>query len=751
MSGRLSWVDQPIPPFHAADDDVDEPGAITPALGSDEPTTTIDPAGEPTTLVANGAEPTSLVEEPTPGALDAPAPVTVTVTELGSADQPRQLDAEPPTTQFEVGATGGFGGLGGSAGFAGFDGAATVADVPVIRTAETASEPMPSGFQLDAGDEMSIWTITARVNAGVTAHVYRAMDAESLTPTDVALKVLLPQYAHGRQDEMVHEVEVMSRLTLGHPHLMPSSIARRITSGPYAGGVVIVMPWADGNLREYVLAAVRNQPLPDGGRWLGARAMCEALAGVADGLAQLHELQAAHGDVKPDNILLVDGVWKLGDFGLTRPLEGSYVVSAPGTLSYTPPEEARSQLDPASELKRRPAGDVWALGVTLHFVITGGRFPMPGINPDERLAAVRAGDIRVRSEIQPPALRELLVDGLLVDDRDLGASRSHQRRLTAAQAANALYRIAAGEEATGTHRAVGPVGPEDALARYRRQCEQVARQTTSLWRELGPWDGKRAVTRTRSRGALDTMLANRLAATEPPPELRPRKSVAARALGIRSPDEKVRTDVRRDTVHRGVPVRLHDWQIYWRLLGTFGAGMLVSAFLLALLTGIEDITQAPMTHLILLFLACAGVGVAVLGASFPEPAYIRRSWAGRVMGPVIGGVLAAGGIVFLLAMTPPLDPLEFRRPNLFPLVAVLPAAGGLALFGWYVGGVLASRLALGEGVMSRHLAAPAPIRAMSAGPPPAATTKIPSQAPYGVRPPQGYPLPNAPGRDQRPR
>ena len=144
--------------------------------------------------------------------------------------------------------------------------------------------------------------------------------------------------------------------------------------------------------------------------------------------------------------MLVDGVWKLGDFGLTRPMEGSYVLSAPGTLSYTAPEEARAQhADPAAEIKRRPAGDVWALGVTLHFAVTGGRFPMPGINPDERLAAVRQGVIQVSPDVGLPELRGLLADGLLVDDLARGA-QSYERRISAAQAAEALRRIAATEQ-----------------------------------------------------------------------------------------------------------------------------------------------------------------------------------------------------------------------------------------------------------------------------------------------------------------
>jgi len=556
----------------------------------------------------------------------------------------------------------------------------------------TLPEHAPSGFALEVGDSLQIWTITARVNAGINAHVYRASDPDALSGRDVALKVLLPQSAHGRQDQVVHEVAAMSSLTLGHPHLMSSTIARQINTGPYVGGVLIVMPWASLNLREYVLAVRRGDPLPDDGRWAVPTAMCEALAGIADGLAQLHDLQTAHGDVKPDNIMLVDGVWKLGDFGLTRPMEGSYVLSAPGTLSYTAPEEARAQhADPATEIKRRPAGDVWALGVTLHFAVTGGRFPMPGITPDERLAAVGQGVIQISPEIRQPELRQLLTDQLLVDDLHRGAL-SYERRISAAQAGEALRRIAATDQLPTKRIRIDSVADSDTLLRYRGQCERVSAQTVELWRDLGPWDSARAATTSRSRGVLRTMLANRLGGLEPPPELRLRKSVLARTLGLRAPYETCRVAARQNAITRYAPPIEDSGRVARRMVAVASLGVSLTA-----LGAAAGGRPGPVVLAAVLMVGMVALlATVLLGGRFPEPAYVLGSRSGPLFGALAGLVLSLSALAILRRVATPrtradsADALDW----LFTSLALLPAVAAVGLFGWYGAGVLGTRHAI---------------------------------------------------------
>lgn len=94
------------------------------------------------------------------------------------------------------------------------------------------------------------------------------------------------------------------------------------------------------------------------------------------GLEFIHQKEMIHRDLKPENILLQDAgggqlFSKIADFGLAKKYSeagGSLVTRlgvGMGTLFYMPPEQLRD-----TRSVREPA-DIYAMGVTLYYLLTG--------------------------------------------------------------------------------------------------------------------------------------------------------------------------------------------------------------------------------------------------------------------------------------------------------------------------------------------------------------------------------------------
>ena len=91
---------------------------------------------------------------------------------------------------------------------------------------------------------------------------------------------------------------------------------------------------------------------------------------IADVLAYCHERNIIHRDVKPENVFVdAEGRFKLGDFGVSRVVEGtSGTLSQKGTVGYMAPELYRGDRYDASV-------DVYALGLVLYRLFNSNRLP----------------------------------------------------------------------------------------------------------------------------------------------------------------------------------------------------------------------------------------------------------------------------------------------------------------------------------------------------------------------------------------
>ncbi|MGE0712410.1 MAG: protein kinase [Planctomycetota bacterium] len=211
-----------------------------------------------------------------------------------------------------------------------------------------------------------------------------------------------------------------------------------------------------------VMEYVQGQDLRDVVRYGGRPALpwvADVLGVVADALHFCHENGVIHRDVKPQNILIERETGRplLVDFGLIKRDrlklawasrdEGSLSAEGEllGTPAYMPPEQA----DPAAFGEVTPRTDVYALGATLYFLLTG-EAPFKGTTLFNLLSAVleqAPPDPSAHDPQVPPGVAELCLACLAKRPGARPATaQEFATRLRAAVGADAA-RVASGAEA----------------------------------------------------------------------------------------------------------------------------------------------------------------------------------------------------------------------------------------------------------------------------------------------------------------
>ncbi|XP_038876752.1 wee1-like protein kinase [Benincasa hispida] len=93
-----------------------------------------------------------------------------------------------------------------------------------------------------------------------------------------------------------------------------------------------------------------------------------ALYQIAKALLFVHEKGVAHLDVKPDNIYVKDGVFKLGDFGCVTLLDKSLPIEE-GDARYMPQEILNERYDYLDKV------DIFSLGAAIYEIVRGSTLP----------------------------------------------------------------------------------------------------------------------------------------------------------------------------------------------------------------------------------------------------------------------------------------------------------------------------------------------------------------------------------------
>ncbi|HMA42111.1 MAG TPA: serine/threonine-protein kinase, partial [Gemmatimonadales bacterium] len=143
------------------------------------------------------------------------------------------------------------------------------------------------------------YDIEREVGHGAMATVYLARDLRY--NRRVAVKVLSRELAAALGAErFLREIDILAHLN--HPHILPL-----LDSGDAGGFLFYVMPFVEGESLRHRLERETQLPIAD------ALAITREVALALD---YAHRQGFIHRDVKPENILLSDGLALVADFGI---------------------------------------------------------------------------------------------------------------------------------------------------------------------------------------------------------------------------------------------------------------------------------------------------------------------------------------------------------------------------------------------------------------------------------------------------
>lgn len=326
---------------------------------------------------------------------------------------------------------------------------------------------------LQAGDPGKVghYRLIGRLGEGGMGRVYLGLSPGG---RQVAVKLIHPGQA-GRQfrERFAREVEAARRVGGFHTALV-------VDADPAGDPPWMVTAYIQGpSLSEAVLE-----------RGPFGLAQARALgAGLAEGLAAIHACGLVHRDLKPSNVILAEDGPRIIDFGIARAAEASRMTTAGlvvGTYSYMSPEQVAGEV-------AGPASDVFSLGCTLAFAVTG-RAPFG----DESIVSVVR---RISSE--PPDLaevpeeygfRQLLSECLAKDPDDRPRLPDLLDRLTAAgTGADPAPSGAAeapppgpGYAPTSTMRGGGHLATDQGAGTWRSGEQLTGRDMPEIWPAAAP-------------------------------------------------------------------------------------------------------------------------------------------------------------------------------------------------------------------------------------------------------------------------
>lgn len=201
----------------------------------------------------------------------------------------------------------------------------------------------------------------------IGGQVVVARGTDQFTGGIVAIRQLATPSKASNYSQELERFQRAGSLRIGHPVIVDP-----IACGQEGKDWYMVMPFIEGEDLDAFARCCAGRLTVD----QAVAITCE----IAEGLQALHTQGVVHRDLKPSNVIVQpDGhVWIL-DLGICKLLQSRTITEGSGTLGSPGWMSPEQQAD-AQAVDHRT--DIYALGVLLHFMLTGSR-PAPGGPPPQ--------------------------------------------------------------------------------------------------------------------------------------------------------------------------------------------------------------------------------------------------------------------------------------------------------------------------------------------------------------------------------
>jgi serine/threonine-protein kinase len=224
------------------------------------------------------------------------------------------------------------------------------------------------------------------IGRGAMADVYKVWDSQRAAY--LAMKLLREDLAMDTIFLRRFRREAQALAQLQHPHIVRFYGLEEDNLLAF-----ILMDFVDGTTLQQQIRVAR-QALP-------LNRVLEVLRPVCSALHYAHQQGMIHCDIKPSNIMSHNnGTILVADFGLAHMTEAaatSALLLGGGTFGYMAPEQARGE-------KPTARTDIYALGIVLFEMLTGGERPFTG-EASDRVGTARENVLWEQLNLTPPSPR----------------------------------------------------------------------------------------------------------------------------------------------------------------------------------------------------------------------------------------------------------------------------------------------------------------------------------------------------------